>query len=490
MGYSRNPTPARRARIAASGSAALLGLAVAACSSVADAPQSESTSAVSAGSANTGGFKLVAFGGTGKCLDVAGGAGEFDNARTVQMWSCVGSPNQRFIYVDGEVRGLGGKCLDAVGGDNGARIQLYDCWGGTNQKWAWDGGRLRNGGGRCLDVAGGDGQYTDGARVQLYDCNSAGNQSFDAQRVSDVPASRPIFANPVYGGDFADPFVLSWGGSYYAFATNAGPTNVPRITSTDLVHWSGVGDAMPTLPSWVQGGLTWAPSVWARGNGTFVMYFTARPKNLNLQCIGRAVANAPAGPYYDSTGGPLICQTDRGGSIDASPFVDASGAPYITWKNDGNCCNLPVSIWAQKLSADGLSLVGNASALISRDQSWENPLIEGPSMIYQRGKYTLLYSANWWESSDYGVGYATCDSPLGPCRKPQNGPVMRKADAVAGPGGQEFFRDRNGGLWIAYHAWTYPKTSYTSGGARSLRIDPVAFDGNTPVVVGPTASVQ
>jgi hypothetical protein len=44
---------------------------------------------------------------------------------------------------------------------------------------------------------------------------------------------------------------------------------------------------------------------------------------------------------------------------------------------------------------------------------------------------------------------------------------------MAGPGGQEFFRDRHGEPWIAYHAWTAPLSSYAAGGVRSLRVDRV-----------------
>jgi hypothetical protein len=53
---------------------------------------------------------------------------------------------------------------------------------------------------------------------------------------------------------------------------------------------------------------------------------------------------------------------------------------------------------------------------------------------------------------------------------------------MAGPGGQEFFRDRYGEPWIAYHSWTTPLTSYASGGVRSLRVDRVEIkDGSLAI---------
>lgn len=32
--------------------------------------------------------------------------------------------------------------------------------------------------------------------------------------------------------------------------------------------------------------------------------------------------------------------------------------------------------------------------------------------------YYLFYSANWYASYQYAVGYATCTTPVGPCVKP------------------------------------------------------------------------
>ena len=61
----------------------------------------------------------------------------------------------------------------------------------------------------------------------------------------------------------------------------------------------------------------------------------------------------------------------------------------------------------------------------------------------------------------------------------------RRIDAR--PGGQEVFEDASGAVWMAYHAWTAPKTSYGAGGARSLRLAQVAFgsDGEPALVITP-----
>src|ERR1700730_5899647 len=62
--------------------------------------------------------------------------------------------------------------------------------------------------------------------------------------------SGPCPASPVASIDFPDPFVLPVGGVFYAYATNAGSTNVQLMSSVDLVGWEMLADARPVLPSW------------------------------------------------------------------------------------------------------------------------------------------------------------------------------------------------------------------------------------------------
>lgn len=304
------------------------------------------------------------------------------------------------------------------------------------------------------------------------------------------------YTNPVFADDFPDPFVLREGDRYYAFATNAGGKNVPVVTSTDLASWNELPDAMPVLPAWARANasLTWAPAVLKRG-GSFVLYFTARSIASGFQCIGRAIAASPAGPYVDDSSGPFVCQvgaeTPLCGSIDASPFVAANGDPYLLWKSDENApaCAGVTRLWGQRLGVDGVSLLGSPTELLRRDRGWEMPLIEGPSMLAHDGRYYLFYSAGWWESSNYAIGYAICTTPLGPCEKrTEEGPLVKSGGDALGPGGQEFFTDTSGRTWMAYHGWSSPIVGYQNGGGRSLRIDPIAFDGEAPTVAGPTTS--
>jgi beta-xylosidase len=222
----------------------------------------------------------------------------------------------------------------------------------------------------------------------------------------------------------------------------------------------------------------------------FIMYYVARDKELDRQCIGLAVSDTPDGPFADPNDEAFVCQGELGGSIDAYPYRDEDGKLYLFWKNDGNCCNLEVALWGQELSPDGMSLVEEPVKLLVRDQAWERPLIENPAMVKHDDSYYLFYSGNWWESHEYAVSYAVCETVLGPCEKPLDAPWFEFKPPVMGPGGEAFFTDPEGNLWMVYHAWTGANVGYSGGGKRSLHIDLVTFEDDKPVTNGPTSSPQ
>jgi beta-xylosidase len=298
----------------------------------------------------------------------------------------------------------------------------------------------------------------------------------------------PVYDNPVYARNFPDPHVIRAGDTYYAYSTADSGTNIPVIRSTDLAHWEYVGNALLAVPLWSRPGYTWAPGVIQAGDH-FVLYYATRHAESDRQCLSLAVSDTPEGPYADTSTEPLVCPLDLGGAIDPYPFQDADGQLYLLWKNDGNCCGKPVGLWVQPLAADGLTLTGAPVELIQRDQAWERPLIEHPTMVWDGATYYLFYSANDWNSHEYAVGYAVCDSVTGPCTKPLAGPIFEYTSEALGPGGQAFFTDTDGDWWMAYHAWTNQKVGYPSG-VRAFFIDPVQFVDGIPMLSGPTSDPQ
>jgi len=283
--------------------------------------------------------------------------------------------------------------------------------------------------------------------------------------LSSAAAQAEPLHTPALDRDFPDPFIMPVGEGLAAYATNAQVDgkriNVQFSRSDDGVHWSDPVDAMPELPAWAhaEGPDIWAPEVMKVGQ-TYVMYFTARHKSLKRPdgltlCVGAATSDAPSGPFQPAAA-PLTCGEGLG-AIDPSPFRDGDDL-WLYVKTDGNCCGTPISIIARKLSADGTALVGASVHVLglTNDKPWEGAVIEGEQMISHDGRYYMVYAANDYGSDKYATGYATCASPIGPCRDAEENPILKSAHDLVGPGHQSVF-DFRGKTFIAYHAWRQAK---------------------------------
>ncbi|MBN2047600.1 MAG: family 43 glycosylhydrolase [Anaerolineaceae bacterium] len=303
-----------------------------------------------------------------------------------------------------------------------------------------------------------------------------------------------VFQNPVLRENFADPFILEKDGVYWVYATNASGRNISLAKSTNLIKWQVLGDAMPALPKWAKltGGLVWAPEV-IEIDGQYVMYYTARDKATDRQCVGAAVSDKPEGKFKDTREQPLVCQDKEGGTIDASPFRDEDGRLYLYYKNDGNCCGMATYIYAQELAPDGLSLVGDVVPLIRNDALWEAHVIEAPTMFRHDGRYFLFYSGNNYAGHEYAVGYAVCESPMGPCQKADENPILasdlsNKDAMVIGPGHQTILQVGEQ-TWLVYHAWEVVSGS-RRGDRRFMWIDRLDWVDGKPDIPGPTIDPQ
>jgi beta-xylosidase len=297
------------------------------------------------------------------------------------------------------------------------------------------------------------------------------------------PPPRPLSPLPPPDGrDAPDPFVLADGDRYLLFSTQVGLHNVPMAISPDLRHWSPPSDALPQLPAWAEWGRTWAPGVTRLG-GRYLLYFAAHHRDSGRQCIGVATSAAATGPFASGATDPLVCQTHLGGSIDPHPFVDADGIPYLLWKADSNAIGQASTLYAQRLTPDGLALTGQPIPLLRSDASWEQPLIENPALVANGKSYLLFYSGGWWESVGYATGYATCDTPLGPCSKATTDrPLLGSGGEQAGTGGATVITGPAGDQWLAYHAWNPDAVGYNNGGARSLRFAALGWFAAQPVL--------
>jgi beta-xylosidase len=282
----------------------------------------------------------------------------------------------------------------------------------------------------------------------------------------------------VFPFDFPDPAVMLVGRTYYAYATNSVAGNIQIVDSTDLRHWTAIGNALPSLPAWAAANNTWAPSVAMIG-GNFVLYYAADVAGGTQECISVATASQPQGPFSDTSTAPLECQKSLGGSIDPAAFIDTNGTPYLVWKSGGPGSS---QIWSEQLNASGTAFVtgANPSALLVPDQPWESGTVEAPDLVAAGGQYYLFYSGNNWNTANYAVGVATCTGPLGPCTDATPSPILSNGRGVAGPGGEWVFADTSGNFWMAFHAWAPGAVGFPN--SRDLYLRRLAFTGVGPVV--------
>jgi hypothetical protein len=282
-----------------------------------------------------------------------------------------------------------------------------------------------------------------------------------------------------YPYDFPDPFVLVADGTYDAYATDSAAGNIQVIRSTDLVHWTPVGDALPHLPSWAKPGQVWAPSVIQIGS-TFVMYYSTIFGSSGDQCISSATSASPTGPFVDSSTAPLVCQLTLGGSIDPSAFVDPTAGIFLDWKSEG-AGPQPPTIWAQQLSGTGTKLVGTGpSQLLTATMPWEHGIVEAPDMFWLAGERYLFFSGGQWTTATYATGVADCTGPLGPCTVSPTSPILTGGDGIAGPGGASAFTDIAGRPYLAFAAWLPGQVGEPH--SRLLYVRPLQVVGGQPAI--------
>ncbi|HEX4427644.1 MAG TPA: glycoside hydrolase family 43 protein [Frankiaceae bacterium] len=284
-----------------------------------------------------------------------------------------------------------------------------------------------------------------------------------------------------YAGDFPDPSVIRVGGVYYAFGTQAagGHPAIQRLVSTNHTSWvkPPVTDALQALPRWADDSGTWAPEVTQIGLG-YVMYYSAHASG-GRHCLSAAIATSPANQFVDNSTAPMLCMPN-GETIDPSTVVGPYNLHYLVWK--GPDAKGVATLYAQRLTSSGLGLTGPRTVLMKAHRTgWTSYNIEAPTMLFTQNRWLLFYSGgNYW-SSKYAIGYATCDGPLGPCTdRSASKPWVGSHGLAQGPGGESFFTDPAGTIFMAYHAWG-TKLGYDNGGVRSLWVDQVGVLNGVPL---------
>lgn len=307
----------------------------------------------------------------------------------------------------------------------------------------------------------------------------------------------------------ADPSVITVGDTFYLYATNAFSDGdcsyICGWSSKNLSDWQSLGAVfVPARDAWAVDSL-WAPEVVAK-DGKYYMYYSGYCTAKGRLGLGLAVSESPAGPFHEiegTFGGTEYSRTqmpfDFGfPAIDASPFIDDDGAIYLYFSKDQ--VNSESSVYGCALEADMVTVIPDsltAEPLVRAVQDWEGAQSsarwnEAPFVIKHDGKYLLMYSANYYQSTEYSMGVAVSDSPLSGFTKPDYNPVLN-ADAdwtfVSGTGHNSIFSSPDGEeLWIAYHSHI---DTENGGSERKINFDRVTFDDEGRMIVcGPSVTPQ
>jgi GH43 family beta-xylosidase len=326
----------------------------------------------------------------------------------------------------------------------------------------------------------------------------------------DAP-SPATYANPVYAGYFADPFVWRCGAVFHVVGTGADeaagavagaatPTVFPLLRSTDLVHWVEAGHAL-VRPDPSFGNAFWAPEVVESG-GLWYLYYSVGHDDRRHQ-LRVAVSERAAGPYVDAAA--LTSPDEVPFAIDPHPFRDDDGRWYLFHARDflepvdeqGGEVRCGTALAVSPLA--GMTTLGDEVRTVARARcDWQRfaaqrsmygrvfdwHTLEGPFVVRDGdGRYCCLYSGGGWHTDTYGVDYVVATSIAGPWSDAgaEQGPrVLRTVPGrVIGPGHCSVVRTGAGAV-IAYHAWDAGMT------ARRLCIDPLVFTPHGPRALGPS----
>jgi len=135
---------------------------------------------------------------------------------------------------------------------------------------------------------------------------------------------------------------------------------------------------------------------------------------------------------------------------------------------------------AQRLAADGETLIGEPALVLANDLDWEGHLIEGPFVTLQKGRYWLFYAGNDFASPAYGIGVAVADHPLGPYVK-QSEPLLKSTREWTAPGHASVAPGLDGEPQLFFHAFHPGTGGYNA--FRALLTVPLRFS-DTEVSVG------
>jgi hypothetical protein len=232
----------------------------------------------------------------------------------VQIFPCHGGSDQKWTLTsNGEIRGLGGLCLDVRAGDttDGTPVQVFTCHGGPSERWQFVGKSME---------------------VSFYIDQMAAHQVTDGDSTADRDEVYILSRGSLPGGFISErlPRYPS-GDDYYEFFTN-------RVAaSQNLAQWTNQDQAPIGKP------VFWAGHLAHNQAGAFLIILGEQDnKDLaaikqvilgSLNVLGTVVGGiaGPAGPAVTAA---VSAATAAAGSLPDTTKDDVIGAFAVQFKNN------------------------------------------------------------------------------------------------------------------------------------------------------------
>jgi GH43 family beta-xylosidase len=327
------------------------------------------------------------------------------------------------------------------------------------------------------------------------------------------PHRRPVttaraYTNPLpfAGGQrptHPDPFGFQHQGVYYCYAS--GETGVRLSRSPDLVAWDYLGEVAgrPGRREY------WAPCVYYH-DGLFYLYVSSAPEDSDDphdEVLSVATATTPTGPFEHVK--TLFDEF----SIDPHVVRDPAGELYLFYASNRFTGLDPTrpgtSIVVDRL-LDPLTPAGRPRPIVvptldeeifarnrfGDGRDWHT--IEGPTFFRHGAQAFVTYSGNAYVRPAYFVGYARAgDGPIGGlsfAKYPSDSgyaPLIARTAAVEGTGHNSIVTAPNlVDQWILYHGRDAAEPLVEGTEQRTMRLDPLFFDGRRLATPAPSHEPQ
>ncbi len=210
-----------------------------------------------------------------------------------------------------------------------------------------------------------------------------------------TPARAGDYRNPVLAGDYSDPDVVRVGNDFYLVASSfANVPGLPILHSTDLVHWTLIGHALPRLSpedhfaTPRRGGGVWAPAIVHR-DGVFRIYYPDPDRGIFV-----VTARDPRGPWS----APQLVD-DTTGAIDPAPFWDDDGSAWLAHAFAASRAGFQNVVVLKRMNAEGTRTIDKGIRIVEGDRlppvrtsigprPWQTT--EGPKLYKRDGWYWLF----------------------------------------------------------------------------------------------------